>query len=586
VQTHEPNPLRLILVLCVLSGLASSLAAATVPACKPSRACALERAQQLVLQQLAENPAPPRDAVKLLGALMINDAQEYRSGFTRTVLQRVAPAERREVLLKDLAQNLLARRRDAAALAVIIDLADVADRDSLYTDMALGHVRAGRFELAYWAADHMQVSVNRDQLLLSIADSQIVAGQSIPASQTAATLSEQPTLRDNALSIQAQAAVQTGDASRALALAGEIAAPGSFAVAVKAIVMLQIKRNARGEALATVRFHRDQLRRRGTNLSDKLVIAQRLSRLGATPEALELLQGSEADQAAVLAQIAIGAARDERFTEALATLERIPESQRAAARPAAAMVAQLRAISGVDFATAFDAASAFSPLTPKERSAWVRDTVEQLVQLDNLPQARAGLNYDVENALREPECGADCPPVPDPGDPANRCAFGAREEALCTDAVLQARFGFIEDADRTANQLRSDQALICVLLDIAQAQIKAGRAALARRTFALMLTMARQEANNGYLDRVISAYANWVATDRLHQDALSDLYSATRELARVDKRAACRPDGAPLAVATAYAAAGVFATAFAMAETQLQCQQVNAYLRIHERGLR
>jgi hypothetical protein len=585
-QTHEPSPLCRILVLGALLAVASSLAAATLPACKPSRACALARAQQLVLQQLAENPAPPRDVVNLLAALMSGDAQNYRSGFTRTVLQRVASAERREELLKDLARNLLARKHDAAALAVIIDIADVAERDSLYKDLALDHVRGHRFELAYWAADHMQAGVDRDQLLLIIADSQVLAGLATPASQTAATLSEQPGLRNDALRIQAQAAAQSGDARRALELAEQIALPEAFGMAMKSIAELQIKRNARADALASVRFHRDQLRRRGALRAATLEIAERLALLGAVPEALEMVQGSDRDRAGVLAGIAMGAARDERFTEALAMLERIPTDQRAALRYAAAVVAQRRAMSGIDFGTAFEAANAFSPLPSKERSRWVLDAALQLARIDNLPRARDALSYEVETAQQEPPCGADCPPVPDPRDPAKRCELGGPDEALCNASSLQARLGFIEDADRTANLIRSDQALIGVLLEIAQAQITAGRDVLARRTFARCLVLARREPNNRLLDNVTQAYANWVATAPLHYDALPDLYSAARELVRIDESTRCRADAAPLAVASAHASAGSFATAFEMVETQLQCQQVNAYLNIHQRGLK
>jgi hypothetical protein len=37
-------------------------------------------------------------------------------------------------------------------------------------------------------------------------------------------------------------------------------------------------------------------------------------------------------------------------------------------------------------------------------------------------------------------------------------------------------------------------------------------------------------------------------------------------------------------VVTAHAVAGDFATAFAMVQAQLQCQQLRAYLSIYERG--
>jgi hypothetical protein len=52
----------------------------------------------------------------------------------------------------------------------------------------------------------------------------------------------------------------------------------------------------------------------------------------------------------------------------------------------------------------------------------------------------------------------------------------------------------------------------------------------------------------------------------------------------LDKDAGCRTDGALLAVTSAHASAGQFATAFTLAETQLQCQQVTAYLRIFASG--
>jgi hypothetical protein len=106
-----------------------------------------------------------------------------------------------------------------------------------------------------------------------------------------------------------------------------------------------------------------------------------------------------------------------------------------------------------------------------------------------------------------------------------------------------------------------------------------------RRTFARSLGLARLEPNNSSLDRVIKAYADWVATAGLHRDALADLDAATRELLRFSRSAACRLDGGPLAVVSAHAAAGQYAAAFTLADTQLQCQQVSAYFSIYEHGL-
>jgi hypothetical protein len=587
--------MRILLALCVLCGL-SSLEAATLPACTPSRACALERAKQLVLQQLLADPASRRSAqpsqqgaVELFSVLMLRDPREYRSGFTRATLQKVADADQ-QALLEDVARELIERQRDTAALEVIVDIRDVAERDSLYQDMAIAHVQARRFELAYWAAARMQAGVDRDWVLLTVADAQLQAAQAIAASQTAAMLmertSEESPARDNTLRIQAAAAAQLGDARRALEVVGRIRQPEAFAAALKSIADLQIERKARTEALATVRFHREQWRERRGSKSVELDIAERLSRLGADREALEMVQGSALEQARTLAAIAVGAARNARFPEALATLEKIPTEQRRGVRATAALVAQLRIVSGVDFATAFGSVDAFSPLSPQERSAWVRNTAQLLVQQDNLPGARDGLNYGIENALQEPECeaGADCAPASAPRSPASKCDFGPRDESLCHTAILQAQLGFVEDAERAANLLRSEPALITVMLAIAQGQITAGRPRLAQRTFARALRLARREPNLGYFERTLKAYASWVATAPEHQDALAEIHAATRELTRLDKDAGCRTDGALLAVTSAHASAGQFATAFTLAETQLQCQQVTAFLRIHASG--
>jgi hypothetical protein len=590
--------MRIILVLCVLCSLSWDVAAATLPACTPSRACALDRAKRLVLQQLAADPSSGRsvpsvqqDAVKLLTALMLGDPREYRSGFTRTVLDRIAPSAQ-DQLLEDLARTLIQRQYDVVALQPLVDIEEVSDRDSLYEDMALSHARRRRFELAYWAATRMRGGTDRDQLLLTIADGQLQTGLALSASQTAATLMdrtrEQPALRESVSRIQAEAAAQLGDTRRALELAAQIATLEPFTMALRSIAEQQIERNARTDALTTVRFHRDQLRRRGTSRSAEFEIAERLSLLGAAPEALGMVQGSELEQAQLLAAIARGAARDARFSEALATLEKIPTGQRAAVRGIAAFVAQQRALHGIDFATAFDAASAFSPMSGQERFGWVRSTVLLLVRIENLQRARDGLNYAVEIAVQEPECGAavDCAPTSGPREPANPCDFASRDAALCNAALLQARLGFIDDADRTTLLLRSEHAQITALLAVAAGQITASRTVLVRQTFARALRLAQLEPNRGYLDPALKAYAGWVATAQKQHDALPELYSAARELIRLDSNAACKPEGAPLVVATTHASAGQFATAFAMVETQLQCLQLEAYLSFYERGQR
>jgi len=589
--------MRILLILCVLASTLSSVAAATLPACTPSRACALERAKQAVLQQIAPNPGigrntsvPSRDAVKLLSTLMRSDAQEYRSGFTRTVLTQLA-ANGQQALLQDVARELIAKQRDAVALQALIDIRELPERDSLYQEIAVGHARGSRFELAYWAAGRMQASSDRDALLLFIAERQLQAGEGEAAAQTATALGERArdqSSRDESLRIQAVAAAQRGDPRRALELANQIAMPVPFGRAMQSIAELQIQRNSRSDALATVRFHREQLQRRGLTSSAESQIAERLAQLDATSEALRLVSGAQAEQASVLAAIARGAALAERFDEALALLDKIPAEQRPTVRTTALFMAQQRAVHGIDFGTAFDAANAFSPIPPKERSRWVRETVLLLGRMNDLPRARDGLNYELDKVQQDPEsdleCGENCPPNAATPDPAQPCRLGFREEALCNVALLQARLGFIEDAERTSNLLRSDQAVIGTLLAIAKAQITAGRTALVRRTFARSLALARLISNNAFLDSVIKAYANWVATAPLYFDALTELNSATRELLRFDTGAACRVEGAPLAVAAAYASAGLFATAFALVETQLQCQQVNAYLAIYERG--
>jgi hypothetical protein len=257
-----------------------------------------------------------------------------------------------------------------AALEVIVDIRDVADRDSLYQHMAIAHLHAGRFELAYWAAGRMQAGVDRDRVLLSVADAQLQADQAIAAGQTAAIVMErtheQSPERDDTLRIQAGAAAQLGDARRALEVVGRIRQPESFATALKSIADLQIERKTRSEALATVRFHREQWRERRGSSSVGLDIAERLSLLGADREALEMVQGSGLNQARTLAAIAVGAARDARFEQALAMLEKIPAEQRGRVRAAAARVAQLRILSGADFATAVGSAGAFSPLSARQ----------------------------------------------------------------------------------------------------------------------------------------------------------------------------------------------------------------------------
>jgi tetratricopeptide (TPR) repeat protein len=584
--------MRIFLALCLLCGL-SSLEAATLPTCTPSRACALDRAQRLVLDYLTADPAAKpsmaataTDAAQLLSSLMLRDPREYRSGFTRRALQKMIAADQ-EALLEAVARQLIERQRDALALEVILDIKGTTQRNSLYQDMALAHVRTQRFDLAYWAAGRMQVGGDRDRVLLTIAEGQLQAEQSIAAGQTAALVMERTralsATRDDTLRIQAQAAAQLGDAKRALEVAGRITQAEPFAAALKSIADLQIERDARTEALATVRFYREQLRRGRSTLSARLEIAERLSRLGAEREALELVQGSAVDQARTLAAIAVGAARDGRFAEALAALEKTPSEQRNTIRNAAALIAQLRILSGVDFGTAFGSVGTFSPLSPQERSAWVRNTAQALVQRDNLAAARDGLNYEVENALQETGCAsADCAPIT--RIPASKCDFGPRDESLCNAAILQAQLGFTEDADRAVNFLRSQQASITVTLAVADGLIAAGRPVLARRTFDRALRLARLEPNLSYFHGTLKAYASWVATAPEQQEALTEIDAATRELTRLDKNAGCRTDGALLAVTTAHASAGQFATAFTLTETQLQCQQVNAYLRIYEHG--
>ena len=587
-------PSRCLQALCLCSTLASSTAAAALPECKPSRECALERAQWLTLQQLtpasarrASVPVYSPAAVQLLKTLVVRDSREYRSGFTRQVLERAASVGQREVLLRDLARSLIAQQQDAAALPVIIDIVSIAERDLLYGAMARAQARAARIELAYWTASHMRAEASRDAVLLFIAERQLQAGATIGAGQTAAILErERPELQEEALQIQALAAARLDDGPRALQLASGLSTPATFAAAMHAIVEVQIQRNARVDALSSLRFELEQLRRRNAPDYATSEIAERLSLLGASTESLQLVKGSEAAQAQALAAIARGAARAGRFAEAQATLERVPAAQRAAVRSAAAFLAQQRIVlGGVDVASAFADANRFSPLPAKERSSWIRDTAQQLVRLRYLAQARDALNYEVDNVLQAPDCTDDCPRAAPP-DTSKPCDPETRDGALCALTALQARFGFLEDADRTANQLRSEHALIRMSLVVARAQGTAGRGSIARRTFARSLALARLAPNNDYLNDAIKDYASWVATAPLHYAAFSEIDSATQELLRLDRNAACRNDGAPLAVVTAHAKAGQFAAAFAMTQSQLLCQQLDAYVRIYEQGMR
>ena len=559
-----------LIAICLLTSAVPALSVA----CEPSKACALERARQLALQQLAAGRSSRADvggsmpAAHLIAVLERHRAASESAQIIAEVVERARVLGRRDAVLTRAARELAASSPERA-LELAEQVEDSELRNRAHASLASEHTDFERFTAAARAIERMSPGQAQDHETLRLAEAQLRAGLATAARTTIAPML-QSTQRAAALRVQANAAALDGDYPAALALLKDIATDEERSLALYKISELQIERQETVAALLTLDVGLDFLHRtRARWLVEPL--AEALAAAGAIARAEALLAELDITSSNAIETIASGQVRGEDFAGASATLLRLPKAERRDSHARWELARRL-------LLTDADIASTLDVLAQPSETAM--HAAIELERRDQRARAGAVLDYAVQRELQSPGClGASCPTIIVEPSRNAPCAYGSHDRVLCNLAALQAKLDLIAAAEATAAHIESIDLRLEAWMAIAQAHVVARRASDARRTLDRCSQWSKTSGIPLAGDRVITAYAAWVRANPKRRRVLPN---TRRTSFLLSGASSIDSDAALTALAGAHAGAGDFTVAFEVADKLVRSDRAGAYIEIFD----